>query len=251
MEVVVVTNRKGGTGKTCTTQALGVGLRKYRDAKVLFVDLDSQANLSYALGAEGRYTSMDVLRGSVTAKQAIQTTEQGDIIAGSEMLAGADTVITDTGKQYRLKEALAGLDYDYVIIDTSAALGTLTINALSAATCAVIPASADLYCMQAIGQLHKAITAVKKQANPNLYINGILLTRYNSRAVISRDMQNNLQTLAERLDTSLYTRPIRECIAIREAQASRQDIFSYAPRSNAAVDYTSFVVEFIERNIRK
>ena len=244
MEVVAIVNRKGGVGKTATAQALGVGLLK-KKKKVLYIDLDSQTNLTYGLGADAAgLSSMDVLLGEATAQEAIQHTPQGDVIAGTEALAGADAAIDGTGKEYRLKEAIDGLQYDYIIIDTPAQLGTLTVNALTAANSVIIPVQAEVYSLQGIGQLSKAIEAVKKYCNKDLYIRGILITRYNGRAVISRDMQENLQEAAKQLKTKLYTTPIRECVSIKEAQASQTDIYSYAPRSNAAKDYEAFIKEF-------
>lgn len=247
MEVVAIVNRKGGVGKTATAQALGAGLAR-KKKKVLYIDLDSQTNLSYGLGADAAgLNSMDVLTGEATAKEAIQHTPQGDVIAGSEALAGADAAIDGTGKEYRLKEAIDGLQYDYIIIDTPAQLGTLTVNALTAANSVIIPVQAEVYSLQGIGQLSKTIEAVKKYCNRDLYIRGILITRYNGRAVISKDMQSNLKDAAEQLKTRLYSTPIRECISIKEAQAIQQDIFTYAPRSNAAKDYEALIKEFEER----
>ena len=244
MEVVAIVNRKGGVGKTATAQALGAGLLR-KKKRVLYIDLDSQTNLTYGLGASvNGLTSMEVLTGEATAQEAIQKTAQGDIIAGTEALAGADAIIDGTGKEYRLKEAIDSLQYDYIIIDTPAQLGTLTVNALTAANSVVIPVQAEVYSLQGIGQLSKAIEAVKKYCNKDLYIRGILITRYNGRAVISRDMQENLQEAAKQLKTKLYTTPIRECVSIKEAQASQTDIYSYAPRSNAAKDYEAFIKEF-------
>lgn len=247
MEVVAIVNRKGGVGKTATAQALGAGLAR-KKKKVLYIDLDSQTNLSYGLGADAAgLSSMDVLLGEATAQEAIQHTPQGDVIAGSEALAGADAAIDGTGKEYRLKEAIDGLQYDYIIIDTPAQLGTLTVNALTAANSVVIPVQAEVYSLQGIGQLSKTIEAVKKYCNRDLYIRGILITRYNGRAVISKDMQSNLKDAAEQLKTRLYSTPIRECVSIKEAQAIQQDIYTYAPRSNAAKDYEAFIKEFTER----
>lgn len=249
MEIVALVNRKGGVAKTATSQALGAGLIR-KGFRVLYVDLDSQTNLSFGLGARtDGLGSMDILTGDATAREAIQTTPQGDVIPGSEALAGADATIKDTGKEYRLKEALEDLNgsYDYVIVDTPAALGTLTVNALTAANSVIIPVQAEIYSLQGIGQLNQTIEAVKKYCNHDLYIRGILITRYNGRAIISRDMQSNLEEAAAQLKTTLYSTPIRECVSIKEAQASQQDIYSYAPRSNAAKDYTVFVDEFIER----
>lgn len=247
MEAIAIVNRKGGVGKTATAQALGAGLIR-KGCSVLYIDLDSQTNLTYGLGADAAgLSSMDVLAGDATAQEAIQHTQQGDVIAGAEALAGADAAIDGTGKEYRLKEALEGLQYDYCIVDTPAALGTLTVNALTAADSVIIPVQAEVYSLQGIGQLSKTIEAVKKYCNRNLYIRGILITRYNGRAIISRDMQSNLEEAAQQLKTRLYSTPIRECVSIKEAQAQQQDIYSYAPRSNAAKDYAAFIEEFTER----
>lgn len=246
METIAIVNRKGGVAKTATAWALGAGLKR-KGYSVLYVDLDSQQNLSYGLGADpAGLNSMDLLTGDATAPEAIQHTLQGDAIPGTEALAGADAIIDGTGKEYRLKEALKGLQYDYCILDTPAALGTLTVNALTAATSVVIPVQPDIDSLQGLAQLNKAITAVKKYCNKKLQIRGILITRYNGRAVISRDMQSNLAEVAPQMHTRLYSTPIRECSAVKEAKASRQDIFTYSPRSNAAKDYTDFVNEFLK-----
>lgn len=248
MQVIAIINRKGGVGKTATAQALGAGLLR-RGARVLFIDLDSQTNLTYGLNADQTgHDVMEVLTGACRTTDAIQHTEQGDILAGAESLAAADATIDGTGKEYRLREALEGLNdrYDYVIIDTPAALGTLTVNALTAADSVIIPVQADEYSLQGIGQLHKAITAVRKYCNHDLKIDGILITRYSARSILSRDMQSNLQDVAAALDTRLYSVPIRECVAVKEAQACKQDIFTYAPRSNAAKDYSAFIDEFMQ-----
>ena len=241
-------NRKGGVGKTATAQALGAGLIR-KGFKALFVDLDSQHNLSFGLGAAtDGITSYEMLTGEAPAERAIQETPQGDIIAGCGALAGADAVITGTGKEYRLREALEALSgrYDYAILDTPAALGTLTVNALTAAGSAIIPVQADIYSLQGIGQLAQTVEAVRKYCNRALSIRGILITRFNGRAILSRDMQSNLEEAARQLKTRLYSTPIRECISIKEAQAQQLDIFSYAPRSNAAKDYEAFISEFLK-----
>lgn len=246
MEVITIVNRKGGVGKTATAQALGAGLKR-RGRRVLFVDLDSQKNLTYAIGSGAGYSSMDILTGRAQALEAIQHTAQGDIIAATEALAGADVILTQTGREYRLFDALEAVRglYDNIIIDTPAQLGIVTINALTASDCAIIPAQADLYSLQAIAQLYDTVKAVKRYCNRALYIRGILITRYNGRAVLSRDMAGNMQQAAAQLGTKVYETKIRECIAVKEAQAQQQDIFTYAPRSNAAKDYDSFIEEFL------
>ena len=247
MKVIAIVSRKGGVGKTATAHALGAGLIK-RGNKILYVDLDSQTNLSFSVGADRMGpNALDLLTGSCSAAEAIQQTKQGGIIRGCEQLAGADILLTDTGKEYRLKEALAQVKgkYDYVVIDTPAALGTLTVNALTAADFAVIPVQAEIYSLQGIGQLKETLESVKKYCNKGLKVKGILVTRYKGRATLSKDMRDNLDEAAKNLKTKLFNTPVRECISVAEAQAMKQDIFTYAPRSNAAKDYDAFIEELL------
>lgn len=247
-EIIAIVNRRGGVGKTATAHAIGAGL-SLRGHKTLFVDLDSQCNLTFDVGGKtGPLTSMEVLSGTATAQEAIQHTEGGDIIPASPSLAVADTTIEGTGKEYRLKEALEPLagEYDYIIIDTPPALGVLTVNALTACNSAIIPAQAEVHSIQGIGLLYDVIRAVQKYTNPALTIRGVLITRYNGRSILSKDMKSNLEATAKDLGTKVFDTPIRECTAIKEAQATQSDIFSYAPRSNATADYTALINE-IER----
>ena len=248
MEIIAIVNRKGGVGKTATVQALGAGLRQ-KGNKVLFIDLDSQANLSYGMGADPEApTSLNVLTGEATAKEAIQQTTQGDIIPASALLATADAIISETGKEYRLKEALSTVKkaYDYILIDTPASLGILTINALTASQSALIPVQADAYSLQGIAQIKDTVDTVKKYCNKDLKIKGIIINRYNGRSTLSKDYRDSLESIAKELKTKLYNPPIRECIAVKEAQALKTDIFTYAPKSNAAIDYAEFVKEFLK-----
>lgn len=248
-EIIAISNQKGGVGKSTTANALGAGLF-HKGFKVLYVDMDAQANLSYSMGATNRaVSSLEVLTGTATAKEAIVTTAQGDLIPASPALASADLLITETGKEYRLKEALEPIlgDYDYIILDCPPALGILTVNALTACNSVIVPAQADIYSLQGVGQLLKTLQTVKKYCNRDLSIKGLVATRYNARTVLSRDMTELLEDTAKQLQTKLYQTKIRECTAIKEAQASKQDIFSYAPKSNATADYTSLIEEIIEK----
>lgn len=246
MQKISIINQKGGVGKSTTALAIGSDLycRGYR---VLFIDLDAQGNLTYSLKASTEFGSLGVLQAPETVKAKIQHTEQGDIIGSSLSLAGADALITQTGKEYRLKEALNLLesDYDYCIIDTPPALGITTVNALTASNAAIIPAQADIYSLIGIMQLGSTVEAVKKYCNPGLIVKGIVLTRFNGRSVIRREAAEMLEQAAAQLETKVYKARIRECTALVEAQARRQSIFKYAPRSNAAADYTALVNEIL------
>lgn len=247
-EIFTVINQKGGVGKSTTAAALGAGLT-LKGYRVLHIDLDAQGNLTFCMGAgAAALSSLEVLTGTATAADAIRHTDNGDIIPASPALAGADALITATGKEYRLREALEPLHdlYDYIVIDTPPALGILTINALTACTGAIIPSQADVFSLQGIAMLGQTISTVRKYCNRDLKVKGIVLTRYNSRAVLSRDMADLINQTAQQLQTNLYQTKIRECTALKEAQAVQQDIFSYAPRSNAAADYKALVAEIIE-----
>lgn len=244
-ECIAVINQKGGVGKSTTASAIGAGL-SLKGFKVLYIDMDAQGNLSYSLGAAGKsQNTFTVMTGRGSAAAAIAHTAQGDIIPSDPALASADALITNTGKEYRLKEAIEPLkkEYDYIIIDTPPALGVLTVNALTACDSVIIPAQADIFSLQGIGQLVMTIQAVKKYTNRGLKIKGIVITRYNARTVISKDMAEMLKETAGSLHTRLYNTRIRECTALKEAQAMGKDIFTYAPRSNGATDYKALVNE--------
>lgn len=245
--IITITNQKGGAGKTTTAAALAAGLI-LKGYKALLVDLDPQGNLTYTAGADtSGATALGVIAGEVKAAEAIQHTASGDIIASSKALSGADAFITDTGKEYRLKEALAPISgiYDFIIIDTPPALGILTVNALTASDKVIIPAQADIYSLQGIEQLAETIAPVKKYCNPQLEIAGIVLTRYNSRSILSREVAQLAERIAAKLNTKVYAATIREAIAVKEAQISQKTLYEYAPKATATEDYKRLVEEFL------
>jgi len=247
MKAIAITNQKGGVGKTTTALALAAGLA-HVGKRVLQVDLDAQANITQTLGADDRgLTVLDVLMRKANIREAIQKTVQGDVLPANPGIAGLDTVLTFVGKEYRLKEALAGLDgaYDYVIIDTPPALGILTVNALAACDEIIVPAQADIFSLNGINQLNETTQAVREYCNPRLKILGILLTRYSVRSILSRDIAAVIEQTAQTLQTKLFRTTIRENIAIKEAQAKQRNIYDYAPKSNAAADYRAFVEEIL------
>ena len=246
-KIIAVINQKGGVGKSTTAEALIAGL-SLKGYSCLAIDLDAQGNFSYTAGAKtDGATILGVLTGEVKAKDAIQHLQSGDMIAASNTLAGADAFITNTGKEYKLKEALEELKgmYQYIIIDTPPALGILTVNALTACHSVIIPAQADIYSLQGIEKLAETIKPVKKYCNPSIYIEGILLTRYSPRSVLSRDVAEIAEKLAEKLGTKVFKTTIREAIAIKEAQISQQSLFEYAPKAKVTEDYRAFIEELL------
>lgn len=253
MITIAVIAQKGGVGKTTSAQAIGVGLAKYHGAKVLFIDADAQGNLSRSMEADNTGTAgadaLEIMTGRATAAEAVQHTPHGDIIASSPALSGAERepTLTKVGREYRLRKALEAIsgEYDYCIIDTPPVLSIITVNALTACDKAIIPVQADDYSLESLSRLRETIETVRAYCNPFLQVDGILLTRYNGRAVISREIAEMMEAEASALSTRIYSTHIRECTAVKEAQALRDDIYSYSPRSNAAKDYRAVIDEMI------
>lgn len=250
-KVISVINQKGGVGKTTTVSALAAGLMM-KGYKTLLIDLDGQCNLSYSLGAEREaLSSMDVLTGAASIEQAIQPIKINmDIVPASMQLASADIQIVEIGKEYRLREAIDTIKtkYDYIIIDTPPTLGILTINALTASDIAIVPAQADAFSLEAIIQLYATVSTVTRYTNSELQVAGVLITRYNDRAVLSRDMKQVISEEVKRLGSKVFDATIREGVAIKESQLCNVDLFSYAPKSNVADDYRKFIEEFLKDN---
>lgn len=246
-EILAITNQKGGVGKTTTSLNLGVGLIR-SGKRVLFVDVDPQCSLSYIMqGDSSQVTVQELLLRQATAEQAIQKTPEGDLIAASPGLSSMDLVLNQMGKEYRMREGLAGIagQYDYIIIDSPPSLDVLTVNTLTAASQVIVPALADIFSLQGVGQLYSTIQAVKTYCNPNLKILGILLTRHTDRYILNRGMRELLEDTAREIGSRVFHSSVREAVVLREAQAARQSIFSYAPKSKQAEDYQAFVEEFL------
>ena len=243
--IVAVINLKGGVGKTTTASALAYGATM-RGKRVLSVDLDGQRSLSFLMKAKEQAPSvLELLLGKVSVTEAIQRTEQGELIPANPTLAGADLVVT--GKEH-LQQVLNPIknNYDLIILDLPPGLGIVTLNALTAADCALIPAMADILSIKGFDDINQLIAAVREDSNPSLHIAGVLLVRWNKRSIVSRDLTNIITEVAERIGTKVFNAKIREAVAVREAQALQQNILQYAPKSNVANDFLRFVDEFLE-----
>lgn len=252
MRVVAVANQKGGVGKTTTAQALTAGLAG-KGYKVLAVDLDPQGNLSSACGAEcfNVPTAYELLKQTAEPGEAVQHIGSYDIIPANIMLAGAEQELSQTGKEHRLKEAIAALGggYDYVVIDTPPSLGVLTVNAFTAASDILIPTTAGIFATAGISQLSDTVKNVQRYCNPSVKIVGILFTRFNPRANISRQIKELTEQIGEYISAPIYKTFIRTAVVVEEAQANKTDIFSYAGKSTVSEDYTAFIDEFLKGDI--
>lgn len=240
-----VATQKGGVSKTTTTYALACAMKR-KGFRVLAVDMDPQGSLSYSLGAslEGS-TVYQVLRREVKTLYAIQRSAIVDTISANILLSGVELEYTGKGREFLLKEALAPVknQYDYILIDTPPGLGILTTNALAASDHVILPMLSDLFSLQGIVQVYETIEHTRRLCNPNLTIAGILLTRYNSRSKLAKEVLGAAQMLAEDLEIPVLKTRIRSSIALSEAQTVQQDPMVYAPTCSASKDYIALFEE--------
>lgn len=169
------------------------------------------------------------------------------------MLVGAEQELSQTGKEHRLKEAITPVaeKYDYIIIDTPPSLGVLTVNAFTVAGDILIPTTAGIFATTGINQLNETVRSVQRYCNPNVKITGILFTRFNPRANISKQIKELTEQLSEYISAPIYKNYIRSAVAVavEEAQANRTDIFEYAEKSTVSEDYKAFIEEFLKGEV--
>ena len=246
MKIVTITNQKGGVGKTTTASSLFAGLHKM-GKKTLAIDMDSQCNLSYCFKADTSKPSIiNVFRGEVSLKDAMQHTEAGDLVQSDKNLDNVMTELSALDKVYKLSKVLKEIKdlYDYIIIDTPPALSPLTINALVASNSVIIPVQADSFSMQGAEALAETIKGIR-EVNESLEMSGILIVRYKGRAGLAQHMNKKFEDFAKIFETRVFETKIRDAIAIQESQLARTNIFDYDSNCNVALDYANFVKEFI------
>lgn len=251
-KTIVISNQKGGVGKTTTTNALATGL-KSRGYKVLAVDLDPQGNLSFSAGAdtESSATIYDVLKGELKTIYAIQKTDLVDIIPANILLSSVELEFTGAEREYLLKNALHPLEsqYDYILIDSPPALGILTVNAFTAADYVIVPMLSDIFSLQGITQLFETIDRVKAFCNPSIEVLGILLTKHNPRTRFSKEIKGTVDMISQNLQVPVFDTFIRESVALREAQSLQQSLLDYAPKSNSVQDYQCLLDEILRKGL--
>lgn len=234
MQIIATAVIKGGTGKTTTAAALAQAAAA-AGKKVLAIDLDPQANLSFFIGADQNAPGSYQLLHGAGAAQLIQATEQGiQAIAASPDLA---TEKTTPASAKRLQEAIEPIkkDFDLIVIDTPPQMGELTFNALQASTGLIIPLETDNSSLQGLYQITD-IAHQMQHSNPALSIIGVILARYDARPKLNRYLQEVIAERGQEIGAP-FLMGIRPGIAIREAQAMQQSLYQYAPRSKPAQDY--------------
>lgn len=242
--IYTIATQKGGTGKTTTAAALAQAAA-YKGKTVLAIDLDPQGNLSYCLAADDNQPgSYDLLHGAPAA-DVIQTTPQGiDVIAASPDL---QTETSGTGTARRLQKALEPVKdkYDIIIIDTPATAGELQYNALQAADRVIIPLEADAYNLQSLAQTTDAAAQIKG-SNPALSFAGVIMTQYDPRPVINRQLEEMLKQNAAAQNIP-YLGAIRKAVAVKEAAALQLSLYDYAPKSKPAADYMNIFKQLMKQ----
>lgn len=249
-KIVCFSNQKGGVAKTTTTCAMAYQLQKL-GFKVLVVDMDPQGNLSFSVGAntEMSATIYDVLKGEIKTSFAIQHTPLLDVIPSNILLSGIELEFTGHGREFLLKNAFEPIKnmYDFILIDTPPALSILTVNAFTASDYIIIPMLSDIFSLQGITQLYDTIERVKSYCNPNLKISGILLTKFNSRTRLAKEVRGTAEMISEKFGIYLFKTSIRNSIAISESQITQRDMIESYPKNKAVNDYIAFVDEFLSR----
>ncbi|MGI9531812.1 ParA family protein [Lutimonas sp.] len=251
-KIIAIANQKGGVGKTTTTVNLAASLGVL-EQKVLLVDADPQANATSGLGIEvesvekGTY---QVLEHTVKAREAIVKTNSPnvDIIPAHIDLVAIEIELVDRDqREYMLKTALDEIkaDYDYIIIDCAPSLGLITVNALTTSDSVIIPIQCEYYALEGLGKLLNTIKSIQKIHNPELEIEGLLLTMYDSRLRLSNQV---VAEVKKHFHNMVFKTIIQRNIRLGEAPSFGESIISYDATSRGAVNYINLAHEIIKNN---
>ena len=251
-KIIAIANQKGGVGKTTTSINLAASLGVL-EKKVLLIDADPQANATSGIGIDVESVEIgtyQVLEHSNTAKEAIMPTETPnlDIIPSHIDLVAIEIELVDKDeREYMLKKALQEIknDYDYIIIDCAPSLGLLTLNALTAADAVMIPIQCEYFALEGLGKLLNTIKSVQKIHNPELDIEGLLLTMYDSRLRLSNQVVEEVQ---KHFNDMVFKTIIQRNVRLGEAPSYGESIIKYDASSKGANNYLSLAKEIINKN---
>lgn len=250
-KIIAIANQKGGVGKTTTTVNLAASLGAL-EKKVLLIDADPQSNASSGLGIDvdsverGTY---QLLEHNCLAKDAIQKTSAPnvDIIPAHIDLVAIEIELVDVDqREYMLHKALSSIKdkYDYILIDCAPSLGLLTLNALTAADSIIIPIQCEYFALEGLGKLLNTIKSVQKIHNPNLDIEGLLLTMYDSRLRLSNQVVEEVQN---HFNEMVFKTIIQRNVRLSEAPSFGESIINYDVNSKGASNYLSLAKEIVSK----
>ncbi|MEE8457578.1 MAG: AAA family ATPase [Acidimicrobiia bacterium] len=252
--IVAIANQKGGVGKSTTAINLGAGLA-FQGERILIIDLDPQGNTSSGLGVDRSTidtSTYDVLvDGTAVADVLEPTSVRGlHVVPATIELAGAEIeLVSMFSRELRLKQALAEVvdDYDFILIDCPPSLGLLTINGLAAADEVLIPIQCEYYALEGVSQLTRNIDLVKGSLNPQLVIEGVVLTMFDGRTTLAADVVE--QVRSHFADTA-YKTVIPRTVRLSEAPSYGEPIEAYDDMSRGAIAYRELSREFRRRHGR-
>ena len=257
-KIIALVNQKGGVGKTTTSINLSASLGRL-GKKTLLVDLDPQSNASTGLGiykADVQYNVYDLLTGQATIDQVIKPTafKNLSIIPSSINLAGIDSELFDRskndptfskGNQLKMNLKMIADEYDFIIVDCPPSLGVLTINALTAVNSVIIPVQCEYFALEGVTQLLNSIMMAQRNLNPQLDIEGVLLTMLDGRTKLGLEVVEDIRGFFKE---RVYDTIIPRLIKYAEAPSHGKPIIEYDPSSVGALAYLNLAKEVIARN---
>lgn len=252
-KIIAIANQKGGVGKTTTSVNLAASLGVL-EKKVLLIDADPQANASSGLGIDVEnveYGTYQVLEHTISAKDAVVETTSPNVSiipAHIDLVAIEIELVDKPEREYMLRKSLSEIknDYDYILIDCAPSLGLITLNSLVAADSVIIPIQCEYFALEGLGKLLNTIKSVQNIHNPNLDIEGLLLTMFDSRLRLSNQV---VEEVRKHFSTMVFDTIIRRNTRLGEAPSYGESIIAYDATSKGAVNYLSLANEIIKRNV--
>ncbi|HUV36960.1 MAG TPA: ParA family protein [Patescibacteria group bacterium] len=248
-KIVAIANQKGGVGKTTTAVNLSASLGA-AEQRVLLIDADPQANASSGFGfrvGDDEGTIYEVIIGSATAEEVVRNADLVDIIPSHPRLIGAEIeLVSQIARERKLKTAIYDLAerYDYVIIDCPPSLGLLTLNTLTAAHTVLIPIQCEYYALEGLSQLLNTIRMVQKHLNPDLRIEGVLLTMFDKRLKLSSQVADEaISYFGEKVYDTIIPRNVR----LSECPSFGRPVLLYDVQSAGSRSYLKLAEEFLCR----
>ena len=251
-KIISVSNQKGGVGKTTTALSLSAALGVL-EKKVLLIDMDPQSNATSGLGVDSNevnLSSYDLIIGNAKASNiVIQTSSPNlDLIPAKIDLVGLEIeIVNESSREYLLKNALEKIKekYDFIIIDCPPSLGLITLNALTCSNSVIIPIQCEYFALEGLGKLLNTIKGVQKVHNPNLSLEGILLTMFDSRLRLSNQVK---QDVKKHFGNIVFNTIIPRNVSLGEAPSHGESILMYNATSKGSKSYLKFAQEIVNLN---